>query len=179
MKLVLERRDHRHQLVAMLEQLAQVALLRRRNPEAREALRAQQFEQVLGIPAIGLLPSQGAGPDLGCVAHPQLIIQLRHQPLEPLCIAGRLYPHLRRSRQTGVESPGFTIFVLQPAGHQLTRLAVQHRNNLVARMQITSDNQHGSAPLLGQPWFRDNPSLPLRRSRRRYLISVLTGVLRR
>src|SRR5207302_10970683 len=137
----------------------------------REALRAQQFEQVLGIPAIGLLPSHGAGPDLGCVAHPQLIIQLRHQPLEPLCIAGRLYPHLRRSRQTGVESPGFTIFVLQPAGHQLTRLAVQHRNNLVARMQITSDNQHwlGSSPR--QPWSGQT-KLTARRSRCRYLITV-------
>src|SRR5579864_3158786 len=48
-----------------------------------------------------------------------------------------------------IKSSGFPVFVLQPAGQRLTGLAVQHRNNLVARMQITSDNQHGSAPLLG------------------------------
>ena len=143
MKLVLKRGDHPHQLVAMLQQLAQVALLRRRNPQAREAMRAQQLQQVLGIASVGLLPSHRTSPDLGRVAHPQLIVQLRHQPLEPWRITRGLNPHQRRSRQTGVESSGFTVFVLQAARHHLAALRVQPCNYLVARMQITSDNQHG------------------------------------
>ena len=91
---------------------------------------------------------------------------------------------LRSSGQTGVESSAFTISASQSAGHQLTGLVVQHRNNLVATMQITSDTQRGSAPLLGQPWSRQHESYscegadPLTSSLKAFLLlNIQKGVL--
>ena len=62
------------------------------------------------------------------------------------------------------------VLVLEPASADLTRFLVDPRYNLVARMQITSDNVH--ARLLSRQTLVANtkPSLPAPRSRRRYPI---------
>src|SRR6266536_86056 len=58
----------------------------------------------------------------------------------------RFDAHPCPSRPTGVKGSRLPVLMLQPARPDFTRLFVDPRYNLVARMQITSDNVHGSAP---------------------------------
>src|SRR3989454_4452372 len=150
-QLVPHRGLHPHQLVAVLQQLPHVALLRRRHPDAREAFRQQQIQQVLGVPRVGLLPPHGSGPNLGRVSDPQLVAQFRHQALEPLRVARRLHPDQRWLRQTGIKRPRFSVLMFQPARYPLAGVGLYHGDKLVARMQITSDNRHVRL-LSRQPW---------------------------
>jgi len=63
--------------------------------------------------------------------------------------------------------------VFQPSLHHLTRLRVQQRNLLRARVQITAYNQHVSAPPSESPGFLPKPVYsPPSRSRRPYAIRV-------
>src|SRR2546426_8437548 len=150
-QLVPHRGLHPHRLVSVLQQLPHVALLRRRHPDAREAFRQQQIQQVLGVPRVGLLPPHGSGPNLGRVSDPQLVAQFRHQALEPLRVARRLHPDQRWLRQTGIKRPRFSVLMFQPARYPLAGVGLYHGDNLVARMQITSDNRHVRL-LSRQPW---------------------------
>jgi hypothetical protein len=56
--------------------------------------------------------------------------------------------HSHPAFQPGIEGAGFAILVFQSALVQLARLLLQHRNLLVARMQITAYDLHvlGSFP---------------------------------
>jgi hypothetical protein len=65
------------------QQLPQIAILPARHPELRKAILQQQAQNMLCILAIGLLPAYPFGSDFGCVANPQLEVQLRQQSLEP------------------------------------------------------------------------------------------------
>jgi hypothetical protein len=69
-------------------------------------------------------------------------------PFEPARVSGGFDPHSHRTTQRRVKRPRLAILVLQPALDQFARLVVQHRNLLVARMQITPYNLHvlGSFP---------------------------------
>src|SRR5204862_1553151 len=71
---------------------------------------------------------------------------LGQQPLEPQRGKRCFDSHSCPSRPTGVKGSRFPVFVLQPARLDLPRLFLDPRYNLVARMQITSHNVHGSAP---------------------------------
>jgi len=79
----------------MLQQLSEVAFLRRGNPEAWETVRQQQIEQVLGVAGVGLLPPHRSGSNLGRIPYPQLVAQFRQRPLEPWRASGGLDPHPR------------------------------------------------------------------------------------
>lgn len=56
------------------------------------------------------------------------------------------------------------VLVLWPTLHQLSRLHIQHRNLLVARMKVTSYNYHRSAPFLRALVDQPLPSLPAARA---------------
>src|SRR5690242_21676898 len=62
-----------------------------------------------------------------------------------------------------------------PPLDQFARLVVQHRNLLIARVKITSYNQHRSAPFLRALVVLAQPSLLGVRSRQRHLISLLAS----
>jgi hypothetical protein len=47
-----------------------------------------------------------------------------------------------------VKTSRFSVLVFQTTLREFARVGVQHRNLLVARMQITSYNHHRSAPFL-------------------------------
>jgi len=89
----------------------------------------------------------------------------------PLLVAADVYrPAAMEQLETLGKQIGFPVFVRQPATPNFSGRFLHPRHILVARMQITSDNVHGSAPfpaILGQDI---QPSLPALRSRRRYSI---------
>jgi NAD(P)-dependent dehydrogenase (short-subunit alcohol dehydrogenase family) len=58
----------------------------------------------------------------------------------------RFNPHHRPLRPLGIKTSDFLTGVFQPTHLDLSRLRIDPRYNLVARMHITSDNTHGSAP---------------------------------
>src|SRR5207249_11821253 len=87
---------------------------------------------------------------------PPPLAQLRPQAPEPLRVARGVDPDQRQPRRAGVKSLRCAVLVLQPARYHLAGLRIQHGNDLVARMQITSDNQHAFGSFLRQPWSRTN-----------------------
>jgi hypothetical protein len=95
-----------------------------------------------------------------------------------------------RSTNRSVGHPRFSAFVVEPSLHQLSRGLVHHGNLLIARVKITSYNQHCSAPFFRAPVSGSGgptgvprpdlgrlalPSLLGRRSRQRHLIRPTTS----
>jgi hypothetical protein len=74
--------------------------------------------------------------------------QFRQHGLEPVRVPGGFDPHSHRSLQRRVKSSRLAVLVLQTPLHFLARLHIQHRDLLVACMQITPYNHHRSAPFL-------------------------------
>src|SRR5690348_11459587 len=107
---------------------------------------------MLGVARVRLLLANRAGPNLGRMAHPQFVLALGQQPLEPQRRNRRLDPHHCSPRQAGVKLPRLSLLMLQPASLDLPGLFIHPRYNLVARMQITSDNRHGLGSFPGKPW---------------------------
>src|SRR6185312_16773997 len=94
------------------------------------------------------------------VSDPQLMPQLGQQLLEPARVAGGLDSHPHGPVQPRVKLLRLSVAMLQATFNQLARLLIQHRDLLVARMQITPYNLHvlGSfPPSLGS---LSKPSLP-------------------
>ena len=77
----------------MPQQLPQIAILRIRYPDFREAIFQQQPQQQLCVLAIGLLLAHSFGADRGGIADPQLKLQLDQQTLEPARMATSLHAH--------------------------------------------------------------------------------------
>src|SRR5260370_385832 len=131
----------------MQQQLPHVALGWRRYPDPRKPPFHQQLQQQQRIPPVGLLLSLATGADLRRVPDPQLMPQLREQPLEPLRLPTGLYPYTHRPLQRGIKrSHLLYLFVTQRFLAQFSCLLIQHRNLLIARVKITSYNLHCSAP---------------------------------
>jgi hypothetical protein len=129
-------------------QLAQIALRQRRPPDARKTLAQQQFQQVRRIARVRLLFAHHRRPDLRRIPDPQLVPQFGQHALEPPRVPGGLDAHSHGARQSCVKRSCFSALVLQATLHQLACLRIQHRNLLVARVQITTYNLHvlGSFP---------------------------------
>ena len=118
---------------------------------------AQQVQNVLGVAGVGFLVADFARPNARRVAHPQLVPQLSHQPLEPIGGKRRFNPHHRPPRKLQVELLHFLALVLQPPLLDLSRLLVDPRHKLVARVHVTSDKMlHGFGSFPGSPWSRTN-----------------------
>jgi hypothetical protein len=135
-----------NQLVTMPKQLRQAAFGGCGNPDLREALRQQETKNEPGVALIGLLLAHLTGANLRRVTNPQFVTELGEQAFEPMDRTSRFdaYPH--RLRQSAVERLGFPVFVLQPSLQQFSRGIVHHGNLLIARVKITSYNEHRSAP---------------------------------
>ena len=76
-QLVAQHRAHAYEFVTMPEQLPEVPLGRRGNPDSREAHRQQKIENECGVALIGLLLAHFAGANLRGVSDPQLVTDFR------------------------------------------------------------------------------------------------------
>src|SRR5579864_6407410 len=77
----------------MPQQLPQIAILRIRHPDPREAIFQQQSQQQLRVLAIRLLLPDPLRAHRGCVADPQLKLQLVQQTLEPAGMPTGFHAH--------------------------------------------------------------------------------------
>ena len=169
LQLVLDLPPHPHQLVAMQQQLAHVALLRVRHPQPRKTLLAQQLQQQLRVPPVRLLLAPRHGPDLARIPQPQLMPALAQQPLEPQRVAARLHPHQNRPGQLAIELGGLAW--QQSSFLVLSAFCIQPGDLLKARMKITAYNLHDGS-FRSESWFFAKTQVysALLRSRRCYPI---------
>src|SRR5271170_1024164 len=65
-----------------------------------------------------------------------------HEVQEPLHRSGSFDPHSHRPRKLGIELPHGLALVPQSCSLDLSRCRVQHRQRLLATVQITSYNSH-------------------------------------
>src|SRR5487761_896953 len=141
--------------VSVPKQLPDVAFGRCGNPDSRESFREQEIENEPGVALIGLLFAHFAGANLCGVPDPQFVTEFREQTLEPVNRAGSFDAHAHRflrTLQAPVERVSFAAFVVQSALHKhLCGFFSGHGNLLIACMEITSYNQHRSAPF-SEPW---------------------------
>src|SRR6266478_1158289 len=152
MELVAQRGAQAHKLVAVNEQLPEIAFARRGNPDFRKTSCEQQIENQRGVTLIGFLLAHLTGANPCGVPDPQLVTELREQPFEPMNGPGSFNPHAHWRLQTPVEGVGFTALVIQPPlEKQLAGLFLGHGDLLIACMKITTYNQHCSAPF-PEPW---------------------------
>ena len=96
-----------------------------------------------GIAPVGLLLPHPCRFDLRRVAHPQLVLQLCQQALEPAGIAGGFHPHAHLHSpelQVAVKLLGLSIAVLQLLFAAFSRFRVDPSVLLKARMIIASYN---------------------------------------
>src|SRR6202521_4586571 len=100
------------------------------------------------VPRVGLLLAHYHRPHLRRIPHPQFVAQFGQHGLEPLRVSRGFDPPAPPPHQRAIKSPRLSVLVLQTALHDFAGIAVQHRNLLVACMQITSYNHHRSAPFL-------------------------------
>src|ERR1700679_3751291 len=68
--------------------------------------------------------------------------QLRHQVQKPLHRPGRFDAYTHRTWKRGITLPHIVAFVRQNHIHGLSRCGVQHRQRLLASVQIASYNSH-------------------------------------
>src|SRR5271169_6086088 len=68
--------------------------------------------------------------------------ELLHQVQKPLHRSRGFDAHTHRAWKRGVKLPHVIAFVLQNQIHDLSRVGVQHRQRLLASMQVTSYNSH-------------------------------------
>ena len=93
------------------------------------------------------------GANLGCVSDPQLKLQLRHEALEPACVATGFHAHTHlRSAQSSIELLRLGR-MRQPFFLELSALSIYRSNLLKLGMEIYSYNNHRSAPFSRACWL--------------------------
>jgi len=128
----------------MPQQLPQIAILRVRYPDPREAIFQQQPQQQLPVLAIGLLIAYSFAADRGCIADPQLKLQFVQQTLEPARMPtgfhAYAYGHAALA-EFALELLGLFL-VSQARFAEFARVGVYVRNLLEARVIITTYHDH-------------------------------------
>ena len=150
----------------MQEQLPKVSLERCGHPDAREAVRAQQLQQMTGVSRVRLLLAHHRRANRCGIAHPEFVPAAIQQTLEPSRRAGGLHSYAGPARQRGVEICGFLPVVGQPPLHDFCGFRVEHGNLLIPRMKITAYHPHRSAPFFRTLVVKRNQVYSVARSRR-------------
>src|ERR1700736_5166496 len=88
-----------------------------------------------------LLPRLGS-PNLCRMTNPAFDSQLFHEIHKPPHRSSGFDTHSHRAGKRGVKLPHVVAFVLESHFHYLSRCGVQHRQRLLASLQITSYNSH-------------------------------------
>src|SRR6266704_2151864 len=126
----------------MQQQLPQVAHFTRRHPDPRKPPFHQQLQNMRRIALIRLLLPHVAGTNLGRIAHPQLVTQLRPQIHQPVTVAGGFHADQRRRGHSPIKPLRIARGLYQLLLPALSRLRVQPTHLLPAGMKITSYNHH-------------------------------------
>jgi len=132
-----------HHAVPMPEQLPQIAILCFRYPDSRKAIFHQQPQQ-LRVLAIRFLLPDPLRAHRGCVADPQLTLQLFQQTLEPARMPTGFHAHTHSHAALAefvLELLGLFL-VSQPCLAEFLRVGVHVRNLLEDRVIITTYNDH-------------------------------------
>jgi hypothetical protein len=82
----------------MSDECPQVAHVRVGDPDPREAVLAEQREDVSGVTAIGLGLSDDGSPNLRCVADEKSVAEAQHEGMEPDRVPGALNRYRAQSR---------------------------------------------------------------------------------
>lgn len=135
-------------------------------PSAREAVRAQQLQQMTGVSRVRLLLAHHRRANRCGIAHPEFVPAAIQQTLEPSRRAGGLHSYAGPARQRGVEIGGFLPVVGQPPLHDFCGFRVEHGNLLIPRMKITAYHPHRSAPFFRTLVVKRNQVYSVARSRR-------------
>src|SRR3954467_6797527 len=88
------------------------------------------------------LPPWLGGPDRRRMAHAARHPELLHQSHKPAHRAGGLDAHDRRLGNGGIELPNRLAVMTQRLFDHLASIAIQHRDRLLRRVQITTYNPH-------------------------------------
>jgi hypothetical protein len=83
--------------------------------------------------------------NLGGMANPAFNPQFVHQFQKPMHRSGSFDAHQHRARKLGIKLPHCVAFVHQSQVHHFSRGRVQHRQRLLASVQITSYNSHSAS----------------------------------
>ncbi|HET7207043.1 MAG TPA: hypothetical protein VFI95_10750 [Terriglobales bacterium] len=131
-------RTHAHPVMAVQQQGAQIELFLGGPPNRREALLHQQPQNQLGIPSIMLLLARFRGANLGGVSDLAFNLQFFQQVQKPLHQSDSFDAHQHRARKLRIKLPHFVALVHQRTIHHFSTYGVQHRQRLLASVQITS-----------------------------------------
>src|SRR5260370_16577114 len=98
----------------MPQQLSQIPVLPARYPDPRKVILQHESQNQLCILSISLLFAYSFALDLGCVANPQLELQLGQQSFEPACMP------------TGFHSNTYRLAPTRPSAAELPPLPPMH-----------------------------------------------------
>src|SRR5215467_11187531 len=79
------------------------------------------------------------------MANPAFNSQLLQEVQKPMHRSGRFDAHKHRARKLGIKLPHVVALVQQRQLHHFSRFRVQHRQRLLASVQITSYNSHSAS----------------------------------
>ncbi len=119
-------------LMPVQEQRPYIAQLSRGHPNGGETMLRQQLQQQGGVPTIMFLPPCFGAADRGRMTHLTRDPQFLHQPQEPAHRSGRFNADHHGRWQRGIEGTYRVRVVGQRSFDDLSRLAIQHRNRLLA-----------------------------------------------
>jgi len=135
----------------MPQHLPEIPLGSGRNPDPGKTIREEQVEDVKSIARVRLLLPHSRHTGLGRIPNPKFVPVFTERSFEPLGVQGGFHTHASWTWKCGVEFPGFSVLVFQSVLDDLARRGIHHCNLLKARVKITSDNYHRSAPS-PEPW---------------------------
>jgi len=96
-----------------------------------------------GISPVSLLLAHIASTDLGRISNPDFVAQSLQQLDQPLAVATSFHANQRWSRQPPVKAFRLPISVDQLVLSNLSGFAVENRNLLPRRMEITPNSHEG------------------------------------
>jgi hypothetical protein len=131
---VLHTRPHPDPLMTVQQQGSEIPVLRGRHPNRRKPTLVQQLQQQRRIAAIVFLLARFGLTNRRGMTHATLNRELLHQPEKPAHRARRFDPDDDRRRNRGIERADGPAFVHQCLLDDLTGVAIQHRDRLLARM---------------------------------------------
>jgi hypothetical protein len=129
-------------LIAVPQQRPQIAELRRRHPDRRKAIFRQQVQEQDRVSMIVFLSACFDPSNLRGIANLAPNSEFLHQSQKPSHRSSGFNAYDDRRRQARVEVPHRRAIVRQGSFDDFPGFAIQHRDRLLARMQIAAYNPH-------------------------------------
>jgi hypothetical protein len=130
--------------MSVQQQSAQIEQFFGWQPDRRKTIFCQQLQNQLRVaPIMFLLPWFRRSNRRG-MADLAFDSQLLHQVQKPMHRSGGFDTYKHRARKLGIKLP-YVAIVHQRQIHHFSRFGVQHRQRLLASVQITSYNSHSAS----------------------------------